>query len=452
LPAEDTKTVRRLAFSEDGRFLLGLNDSGSALFWDLVPAVPVRFKPSVGESQLCTLSENGRWLFAIDRVGMGQVWDLKTWTPMNPPQQMKNHVTAAAVNAEGRRLALFAPDSGLQLVDAFTGRALTNPAQPRQAVRRVGFGAREESIFAVGADHELHLWPIESGMEFDVSPRDGGPITFAGFNANRRLLVAGNGLGARVWDVQTGLPVTPPLRQGGPLAAATFDDDGKRLATVSQDGMVCVWELPHPPQEDESLAPEEGAAVLAPVSVDLENGAKVRVEKAQLHGELRLPRPANGMVDRVVFSPDGRLVVVAAADNTAQIWDTATGKQASPPLRHLAAVVWAAFSPDGRRLLTGSAEGTARVWNVETGQPLAPAFRQARAIRDVFFRDAGKQAVVVYQGLAAALDLRPEEHTAADVRALAQLLACQRINDRQQEEPLAEQDVVNLWETRHPGK
>jgi WD40 repeat protein len=247
------------------------------------------------------------------------------------------------------------------------------------------------------------------------------------------------------------LPVTPPLRQGGTLAAATFDDDGKRLATVSQDGMVCVWELPHPPQEDESFASEEGPTGLAPVSIDLENGTKVRVEKAVVHGELRLPRPADGMVDRVVFSPDGRFVVVAAADNTAQIWDTAAKTRASPPLHHLAAVVWAAFSPDGRRLLTASAEGTARVWNVETGEPLAPAFSQARAIRDVFFRNAGKQAIVVYQGHAATLDLRPEEHAADDVRALAQLLACQRINDRQQEETLAEQDVVELWATRHPG-
>jgi WD40 repeat protein len=184
----------------------------------------------------------------------------------------------------------------------------------------------------------------------------------------------------------------------------------------------------------------------------LENGTKVRVEKAKLHGELRLPRPVDGMVDRVVFSPDGRLVVVAGVDNTAQIWDAAAGKRASPPLHHRAAVMWAAFSPDGRRLLTASAEGTARVWNVGTGEPLAPPFRQARAIQDVFFRDAGKQAVVVYQGRAATLDLRPEDHAADDVRSLAQLLACQRINDRQQEETLAERDVLAIWEMRHPGQ
>jgi WD40 repeat protein len=383
---------------------------------------------------------------------MGQVWDMKTWKAASPPQRMKHNVTAAAVNGEGRRLALFAPDYGLQIVDAVTGTALTDPVRPRQTIRRVGFGARDESVFAVGADHELQLWQVESGKEFDLSPRDGGPITFTGFNANRRLLVAGNGAGARVWDAQTGLAVTPPLRQGGVLAAAIFDDDCKRLVTVSQAGMVCVWELPQPPQEGESFASEEGPTALALVSIDLENGTKVRMERAQLHGELRLPRPADGMVDRVVFSPDGRLVVVAAADNTAQIWDTAAGKRVSPPLHHLATVVWAAFSPDSRRLLTASAEGTARVWNVETGEPLAPAFRQTRAIQDVFFRDAGRQAVVVYQGRAATLDLRPEEKPAADVGSLAQLLACQRINDRQQEEALAERDVLDLWEKRPHGQ
>ena len=62
------------------------------------------------------------------------------------------------------------------------------------------------------------------------------------------------------------------------------------------------------------------------------------------------------------FSPDGSRVVTASDDNTAQVWDAATGKPLSPALEHQAGVSSAAFSPDGRRLVTASDDNTARIW------------------------------------------------------------------------------------------
>jgi WD40 repeat protein len=64
------------------------------------------------------------------------------------------------------------------------------------------------------------------------------------------------------------------------------------------------------------------------------------------------------------FSPDGRRVVTASADNTARVWEADTGKPVGAPLQHQASVISAAFSPDGRRVVTASADNTARVWTV----------------------------------------------------------------------------------------
>jgi hypothetical protein len=77
-----------------------------------------------------------------------------------------------------------------------------------------------------------------------------------------------------------------------------------------------------------------------------------------------------GPVRSAAFSPDGTRVVTASSDNTARVWDAATGQPLTRPLEHQSAVWSAAFSPDGTRVVTASSDKTARVWDATTGQPL----------------------------------------------------------------------------------
>jgi WD40 repeat protein len=54
----------------------------------------------------------------------------------------------------------------------------------------------------------------------------------------------------------------------------------------------------------------------------------------------------------VAFSPDGRLLATASWDNTARLWDPATGEHRRTLTGHDAVVAGVAFSPDGRLLAT----------------------------------------------------------------------------------------------------
>ncbi len=62
-------------------------------------------------------------------------------------------------------------------------------------------------------------------------------------------------------------------------------------------------------------------------------------------------------------SADGKWVVTASEDNTARVWEAATGKERTPqPLRHEAPVQSAAFSPDGRWVVTACLDANAWIW------------------------------------------------------------------------------------------
>jgi WD40 repeat protein len=65
----------------------------------------------------------------------------------------------------------------------------------------------------------------------------------------------------------------------------------------------------------------------------------------------------------VAFSPDGHLLATASEDQTARVWDAASGQERAR-IRHHAAVAAVAFSPDGRLLATGGFDAAAWIWTL----------------------------------------------------------------------------------------
>jgi WD40 repeat protein len=78
-------------------------------------------------------------------------------------------------------------------------------------------------------------------------------------------------------------------------------------------------------------------------------------------------------VTAVALSSDGRRLLSGSEDNTARLWDAATGKAIATLAGHTAQVTAVAFSPDGTRVLTGSRDNTARLWDL---------FKSAEALID----------------------------------------------------------------------
>jgi WD40 repeat protein len=150
-----------------------------------------------------------------------------------------------------------------------------------------------------------------------------------------------------------------------------------------------------------------GALVWFAQSLQLDEGdaRRERVDRLRLAAVLRqCPRLTaiclhHGSVGWAEFSPDGRRVVTASVDGTAQVWDAATGQPAAPPLRHPLPVSQARFSPGGQTVVTASSParpgqpGEARLWDAASGRPLGSPMRHADRVQSIAFSPDGRLVV-----------------------------------------------------------
>jgi WD40 repeat protein len=107
--------------------------------------------------------------------------------------------------------------------------------------------------------------------------------------------------------------------------------------------------------------------------------------------ELLTLRGHDDVVTSVAWSPDGQRLATGSRDNTAKVWDAASGKELLTLRGHDDVVTSVAWSPDGQRLATGSWDKTARVWEGAIGQELLTLRGHLSSVESVAWSPDGQR-------------------------------------------------------------
>ena len=168
-----------------------------------------------------------------------------------------------------------------------------------------------------------------------------------------------------------------------------FSPDGGRLASISWDGAVKLWEvatggevrtfrgLVRRPTWDyfgNAVAFRPDGRWLAAASGD----GRVVVWDADTGREVHTLIGHSRPVTAVAFSPDGRRIASAAGDNTIKLWDVRTGEEVFTLRGHSSGILGLAFSPDGNRIASASTDLTVKIW--DAASPTPETFRRRRAL------------------------------------------------------------------------
>ena len=224
---------------------------------------------------------------------------------------------------------------------------------------------------------------------------------------------------ARLWDLQTTKPLTPPLEHDDKVTGVAFTPDGEGVLTWSANGTVRIWKLPGPrwlPVDwglDALAFDAQGEiAVSARTVISRDRLLITRwnvssgTSAAEFVVDCESPEES---ISQVALDPRSEvLAIVHGADfysreaderpeQFVRLWDTSTGRRLAQTPRQPQKVCRLVFSRNGKVMVVSREGGSVRAYESATGKPLGPSLQNASAINGLDVGLDGRQIVVGYE-------------------------------------------------------
>ena len=342
------------AFSPDGARILTPSAENAAKLWDAASGKLIASFPHQGSVWHGAFSSDGARILTASTDKTAKLWDAASGK-LIVSFAHQDAVTNVGFSPDGARILTACADNTAKLWDVASGKLIASFArQSGDWVRWAAFSPDGARILTIGPHETDKLWDVTSG-KLIASFDHPSLLYYAAFRPDgARILTAGTDDSAKLWDAASGKLVASFAHKSAVFYAA-FSPDGARILTASWDKTAKLWD---------AASGKLVASFDQPAWTDPRNGgpgAPEGLETGLYHAG---------------FSPDGVRILTTSRDNTAKLWDAASGKLIAS-FDHQDTVRLAAFSPDGARIVTPSWDKTAKLWDVATPVELARQMKES---------------------------------------------------------------------------
>jgi WD40 repeat protein len=358
-------------------------------------------------------SPDGRWIATSSFDQTVRIWDATTGKPRFTLAH-DGVVTNADWSSDSTRLVTGSGKATVWEITGAGGRELfTVSAQDMNAgIQSVAFSPDGDRVMAGDTGiTAVKVWDVgrNGDAEWLNVAGDPGWITSVAFTGSgREVLASGEDGSVGAWSVDTGRRLrsfephrTSPEYGGDSIWALNLSPDGTLVATTGTDEAARVWDAAT--GEEAFSIPVQGFAEDVAWSPDgrllaiaaMERGEVEIVDRSGARVAVLREDPGFGPLD-VQFSPDGRLLATANISTGARpdpkgqrvkIWDWARGEVVTAiPV----ASEGIAFHPDGERIAIAYG-GLAGIWDVDSGRKVATFAGHEDVLWDVAFSPDGSQ-------------------------------------------------------------
>jgi eukaryotic-like serine/threonine-protein kinase len=282
----------------------------------------------------------------------------------------------AKFSPDGSKVLTTSDDHTARLWDATTGQELL-VLRHDDEVYDGGFSRDGTKIVTCSQDKTARVWDARSGALI-CTLKHAGAVWQADFNPDGHVVATacqdGN---VQLWNVNNGERVGRPFKHEAWVDGVTFSPDGRLLGSTDESGFGYVWDVATGQMRFHRLHYARDVLFAADGQRFLTYDSQVmHVWDAHTFKELDYSPIKLPNINSAKFSPNGRMIVAATGDFTAQVWDAATGKPLfTPAVRHTGPILDASVSPDGRYFATAGQDTMAQVWSIATGKPAGPPLK-----------------------------------------------------------------------------
>src|ERR1700739_4780503 len=369
-------SVESISFSPDGQYLLTGSEDKTARLWDVNSGKTVQlFRGHSATVSSVAFSPDAKLILTGSNDNTARLWDRKAGTIIRKFAGHKAGLNSVAFSPDGKQVLTSSSDGTARLWDLASGREIKRFEGHSDWIRAVSVSPHGSHLAFSGTGNAVRLWNVNGGVEEFLLEGHSGPISSLAFSPDGGLLLTGSlDKTARIWSVADGKLIKSYVGYPAEINSVAFSPDGKYFLTGGKDNTAREWDsstglevkkFEGHTDEVTSLAFSRNGHVVLTGS----NDQSVRLWDATTGKEVRKFVGDWGKISSVAFSPDGNYIAAASqafpARQTRMVWETATGRQVlnfSAPIPSNAIV----FSPDGKYLLIGDAASQVAIYDAAT--------------------------------------------------------------------------------------
>ncbi|KAL7916563.1 WD40-repeat-containing domain protein, partial [Trichoderma velutinum] len=224
----------------------------------------------------------------------------------------------------------------------------------------------------MSADSTVRIWDAETSQCLHILNHT-DPVLALAWNREGKMLASGSMDNVvRIWDAETAQCVISGLTLGpndmGVFGSVVWSNDSKRIMTANVTLKTWDSSTLEAKEQLESGKSKPRMAIWSPdetriASPQFGEGNNVQIWDSGLTQCLLNLEGHTAGVESVDWSPDQTEIVTGSADNTAKIWDAASGKCLST-LSHDDTVFAVAWCQKSSRIVTAGSEKMIKIWDV----------------------------------------------------------------------------------------